>query len=78
MPWLAWFVLLALMCNAAMAILEEQAGEFDWKIDGIGEVQLSLSKVRLDLFRAIVFLLLNLCQILVSVSTFLMMTMTIQ
>jgi hypothetical protein len=50
MPWYSRFVFIALFCNAVMAILEEQAGEFDWKIDGIGEVQLSLSKVRRDPF----------------------------
>jgi hypothetical protein len=35
--------------HPACAVQEDQAGELEWKIDGIGEIQLTLSSVSLFL-----------------------------
>jgi hypothetical protein len=42
-------VIIALFSSVVLGIFEEQAGEYDWKIDNIGVIQQSFNKVKLRL-----------------------------
>jgi hypothetical protein len=42
-------VIIALFSSVVHGIFEEQAGEYDWKIDNIGVIQQSFDKVKIRL-----------------------------
>jgi hypothetical protein len=42
-------VVIALFSSVVLGIFEEQAGEYDWKIDNIGAIQQSFNKVKMCL-----------------------------
>jgi hypothetical protein len=46
------FAAIALFSSLAFGLFEEQAGEYDWKIESIGAMQQSFNKVRSVLLRA--------------------------
>jgi hypothetical protein len=48
------FTAIALFSSLAFGLFEEQAGEYDWKIESIGAIQQSFNKVKSLLLRTYV------------------------